>query len=389
MTRLRHWLIAAALLSTTHSSGLAAEPLEGVHAAVTGELSEQAKQLVQPHLQRQTVDMRARAGVPDDGLAPLLERARDQEPVYDDVRQPENGALLHAGYAQKSLQDPPMSAQRYPASGWEDSVPAGPGRIQGKEAGVRLGSRDAILASHAVSPLNRLEIGLGLSNDALVNGFMGWYGVYLQGLDRVAERNTIYGLLRETPRFGPNDSKTPPALCCQSSDTVTALEQFASTTTAHQVSPTLYLFGMLRKKGLNIDLEDGWKLRAGSRQMKYGSALQTRVGFLTVEHHWESFRTSYSYQLERSGGTSVAPSHVLQFDHLFSPRDSIGVSFANGREIADFGPLGILNTEVRNVTLRGQLWFKQDWALTFQAGYNDHGSMPTHKGVRMGLRHSF
>ena len=292
MTRLQHWLIAAALLSTTHSSGLAAEPLEGVHAAVTGELSEQAKELVQAHLQRQTIDMRARAGVPDDGLAPLLERARDQEPVYNDVRQPENGALLHAGYTQESLQDPPMSAQRYPASGWEGLGPAGPGRIQGKEAGVRFDSRGAILlAAHAVSPLNRLEIGLGLSHDAPVNGSIGWYGVYLQSLDRVPERNTIYGLLRETPRFGLNDSKAPAA---QSSDTVTSLGQFPSTTTAHQASPTLFLVGMLRKKGLNIDLEGGWKLRAGSRQVNYGSALQTRTGFLAVEHHWESVRTSYS-----------------------------------------------------------------------------------------------
>ena len=86
---------------------------------------------------------------------------------------------------------------------------------------------------------------------------------------------------------------------------------------------------------------------------------------------------------------SLAPSHVLQFDYVFSPRDSIGVSFANGREIVDFGRLGILNTEVRNVTLRGQLWFKQDWALSFQAGYNDHGSMPAQKGIRLGLRRSY
>lgn len=123
--------------------------------------------------------------------------------------------------------------------------------------------------------------------------------------------------------------------------------------------------------------------------MNYGSALQTRTGFLTVQHHWESVRTSYSYQLQRSAGMSVAPSHVLQFDYVLSPRDSIGVSFANGREIVDFGRLGILNTEVRNVNLRGQLWFKQDWALTFQAGHNDYGSMPAQKGIRLGLRRSY
>jgi hypothetical protein len=230
---------------------------------------------------------------------------------------------------------------------------------------------------------------LGLSNDALVNGFMGWYGVYLQSLDRVAERNTIYGLLRDAPRPGLSDSKAPPVFCCQRSDTLFSLEQFASTINAQQISPTFFIFGLLRKKGLNFNIEDGWKLQAGVRHLQYSSAPRTKVGFVTVERYWESFRTSYSYQLERSGGWRVAPSQVLQFDYLYSPRDSIGVSFANGREVADFGRLGMLNTEMRNVAVRGQHWFKQDWALTFQAGYNDHGSLPAQKGVRMGLRHSF
>ncbi len=334
MTPLRYWLIAAALLSATHSGGLAAEPLEGIHVAI-------------------------------------------------------NGELLPAVYAQKSPQDPPLSAQLFPASGRDDAEAAGPGMIQGNTAGGRPGLRDAVLAAHVVQPLQRIEFGLGLSHDALVNGNKGWYGVYLQGLDRVAERNTIYGLLRETPRFALNDAKTPAALCCQRGNALTSLEQYTNAMTAHQLSPKFFVFGMLRKKEWNLNLDDGWKLQAGTRHMQYSSALRTRVGFITVEHQWEGFQTSYSYQIERSSGTSLAPSHVLQFDYLFSPRDSIGVSLTHGREVANFGPLGILNTEVRNVAVRGQHWFKPDWALTFQAGYNDHGSLPTQKGARMGLRHSF
>jgi YaiO family outer membrane protein len=282
-----------------------------------------------------------------------------------------------------------MPAQRFPESGWDDSEPAGPSMIQGKAAGVQLSLKDAVLASHTVRPLKRVEIGLGLSNAALVNGFKDWYGVYLQSLDRVAERDTIYGVLPETPRPGLNYGKAPPAICCQRSDTLTSFQQYANAITAREVSPTFFLFGIVRKKSWKFNLEDGWKLQAGSRNMQYSSRLQTKVGFVTVERYWERLRTSYSYQLERSSGVSLAQSHVLQFDYLYSRHDSIGFSVANGRELADFGPLGILNTEVRNVTLRGQHWFKQDWALTFQAGYNDHGSMPAQIGVRFGLRHSF
>lgn len=316
MTHLRYWLIAASLLSAIHAIGLAAEPLEGVHAALNGAVSEQA-------------------------------------------------------------------------SGGDDSEPAGPSMIQGKAAGVQLGLKDAVLASHTVLPLKRVEIGLGLSNATLVNGYKDWYGVYLQSLDRVAERNTIYGELRETPGPGLNFSKAPPAICCQRSDTLTSLQQYANPISAREASPTFFLFGIVRKRSWNFKLDDAWKLQAGSRNMQYSSRLQTKVGFVSVERNWESLRTSYSYQLERSGGVSLAPSHVLQFDYLYSRHDSIGISVASGRELADFGPLGILNTEVRNVTLRGQHLFKQDWALTFQAGYNDHGSMPAQIGARFGLRHGF
>ena len=214
MTYLRHGLIAAAtLLAATHSSVLAAEPPEGVHVAV-------------------------------------------------------NEVLLHPGRAQTGFQYPPMPAQRFLPSGRDDPEPADPGTIQGKAAGIQLGLKDAVLASHAVQSLKGIEFGLGLANDTPVNGFMGWYGVYLQSLDRVAERNTIYGLLRETPRPGFNNSKAPTAFCCQRSDTLTSLEQFASTITTREVSPTFFLFGLLRKKGWNLNLDDGWKLQAGIRDVR-------------------------------------------------------------------------------------------------------------------------
>lgn len=103
MTNLRHWLITAALLSATHSSGLIAGPLEAVDAAVNGE--------------------------------------------------PANSSL-----------------------------------IQGQAASGRLGLIDVVLASHAMQSRQRMDIGFGLDNGALANGSRGWYGVYIQSLDRVAER---------------------------------------------------------------------------------------------------------------------------------------------------------------------------------------------------------
>ena len=44
----------------------------------------------------------------------------------------------------------------------------------------------------------------------LRSGYKVVYGFYLRGLDRVAERSTMYGLLRETPSFGPKEQKRQP-----------------------------------------------------------------------------------------------------------------------------------------------------------------------------------
>jgi YaiO family outer membrane protein len=262
--------------------------------------------------------------------------------------------------------------------------------IRGNGA-VRVGWSDAVTASRAVRPLKRVEIGFGLdfSNEVLVDGVTGRDGVYLQGLDRVAERNSVYRLPSDLPRPGLDGGNALAASCCQRSDTLIPLGQHAGASTALSASPTIYVFAILRKKGWDIEFKDGWKLQAGSRSVEYSRTLQTRVGFLTVERFWESFRASYSFQLERSSGLSLAPTQALQFDYLYSPRDSIGVSYADGREAADFGTLGILSTEVRSVGVRGKHWFKKDWAFTFQAGHSDHGSLPAYQAARLGLQRSF
>jgi YaiO family outer membrane protein len=262
-----------------------------------------------------------------------------------------------------------------------------PSRSAAEPLEARIGWNGAATASNAAQPGNRVGMGLGFSNDAFANGFTSWDGVYLPGFDRIAERNTVYGLSRET--LGLSDSNPLSASCCQRSNTLVLPQPRASIGTAAPPSPTIYVFAIFRKKGWDLDLKDGWKLQAGGRNREYSQTLQTKLGFLKVERFWESFRASYSFQLERSNGLSLAPSQVLQFDYLYSPRDSVGVSYGTGREFAEFGTAGVLNTEVRSLGVRGQHWFKKDWAFTYQAGHNDHGSLPAYDAVRIGLQRSF
>jgi YaiO family outer membrane protein len=257
--------------------------------------------------------------------------------------------------------------------------------IQANGAGVEISG--AVPASHGAQPLKRVGVGLGFSNDALVDDFTGWEGVYLPGFDRVAERSTVYGLPRET--LGLNDSSALSTSCCERGNTLASPRRYASAGSALPASPTIYVFAILRKKGWDIEFKNGWKLQAGGRSREYSQTLQTKVGFVTVERLWESFRASYSFQLERSKGVNLAAGQALLLDFLYSPGDSIGISYANGHEIADFGTLGILNTEMRSIGIRGQHRFKKDWAFTYQAGHSDHGNLPAYQTARIGLRRSF
>jgi YaiO family outer membrane protein len=263
------------------------------------------------------------------------------------------------------------------AAGWTDSEP-GLGVIQ-ENGGVAINLSGAVPGSNAVQTVKRIGIGLGFSNDAFANGFTNWYGAYLPDFDRVAERNTL----------GLSDRNALSASCCERSNTLAPPQQHANAASALPASPTLSVFAIVRKRGLDFDLKDGWKLQAGSRSREYSETFQTKLGFLTVERFWASVRASYSFQLERSKGLSLATSQVLRFDYLYGPRDSIGVSYSAGREFADLGTLGILNTEVRSVGITGQHWFKKDWAFTYQAGHSDHGSLPAYDQVRLGLQRSF
>ncbi len=65
-----------------------------------------------------------------------------------------------------------------------------------------------------------------------------------------------------------------------------------------------------------------------------------------------------------------------------APRSAIGLSFTGGREMAFFGSLGALNTPVHGIALHAEHEVKHDWSFNFNAGYYEHGAMPSQKAIR-------
>ncbi|HSQ03017.1 MAG TPA: hypothetical protein VLN59_03205 [Burkholderiales bacterium] len=151
-------------------------------------------------------------------------------------------------------------------------------------------------------------------------------------------------------------------------------------------APMVSLVARLRAKGLDLDLPDAWKINAGVRTREYTSTLSSRMAHITVDRFWGDLRTSYSFQVERPNGWHLAPSHKLSLDYAVDPQNAVGLSFTSGREMAFFGSLGAVNTEVRALALNAEHNVHKNWSFSFSAGYFDHGAMPSQKAIRFGFR---
>jgi YaiO family outer membrane protein len=145
------------------------------------------------------------------------------------------------------------------------------------------------------------------------------------------------------------------------------------------------LLARLRSKGLDLNLPQSWKIHAGAQTREYTSTLSSRMAHVTLERYWGDLRTAYSLQVEKPGGWKLAPSQNVSIDYTLAPRTAVGLSFTSGREMAFFGSLGALNTEVRSFALHAEHSIKKEWSVNFNAGYFDHGTMPSHKVIRIGF----
>jgi hypothetical protein len=378
----RHLLIAAVIMTASHSSGSIGGPLGESRSPIETE-SPRAGSDREPLRLGQTDGLRVWSRLAD---ADTLEDASPRPGVAPQgLAEIPAGVWSYATYAQKSFRLPRSNELRLGATLAEPADPVTgrplPARIPGIAIPQSIG--EALAPAHAVYPARHTEFGFGLSTSGRIDGYATWSGNAVPLADAPAARSSFYGSLLQGPPSGLEDSRSPRSRG-------EALSQFSSAGNAFSGIPALSLVGQLRKKGgFRFNFADSWSLNAGSRRSDYTETLTTRTHFMTVERNWENFRSSYSLQMQRVSGASSAANHVVQVAYALSPTDSIGLSFTSGREVASFGEQGILSSEVRRVGLTAQTTVARDWAFSFNAGYADHGALPTHKSLRISVRRSF
>jgi len=225
---------------------------------------------------------------------------------------------------------------------------------------------EPLASSYASPDPARKEVGISYSSDGRLNAYL-------------AQRD--HATPAGAPRAASDDCCSPDPL---------ALPPGTQQAKGIESPGVASLLGQLRTKGLKLSLDDGWKLTAGARSREYSNSfLNSRVGHITLQRWWGDWTTAYSMQLEKRGGWgNLAPGQSFQLGYALAPRSTVGVAYTMGHEFAFFGTQGMLNTQVRSLALQAEHAVEKDWSVRFDAGYYDHGALPSQKAIRFAFRRS-
>lgn len=231
--------------------------------------------------------------------------------------------------------------------------------------------------------LRMSEVELGATRENLSKGLPDWRSLYLEGAHYIADRQTLYGGVRRTERFNKYDTEEWIGYYHPLAPTWTLLLE-GSVSEQHQVLPKGAAFAQIAKL-----LPYGWGLNLGMRRSEYTTS---GVNMLVAgaERYWGNWRAAYTLYSGRPDGGPSAESHRLQLTHFYGERSSVGIAYTFGREVENVGPpVGILTSDIRDLTINGRHWLTTDWALTWDLVAHEQGTLYRREGFRLGLRYRF
>ena len=238
-------------------------------------------------------------------------------------------------------------------------------------------------ARQAIPRVRNTEIEAGFTQEHLSRGHPEWKSWYVEGAHDFARRNTLFGGLGQTERFGLRDDVMWVGLYYPAARDWTLLGE-ASYSPDHNVLARYSAFGQL-----HVALPHGWGVAAGLRHSEYTS-VYTNTLLSEVERYWGNWRGAYTLYLGKPEDAGSAPAHRLQVNYYYGERSRIGAAFTFGREVENTGPqTGIVTTDVMGLSVFGRHWFAPQWAATWEVLTHEQGNLYRRSGLRLGLRYGF
>jgi YaiO family outer membrane protein len=254
-------------------------------------------------------------------------------------------------------------------------------KLQGAILALLVVSAPAMAAEEGPS----LHVEAGGSYENLDRGYDDWRSSYLEGAWKWGPRKTVYGGVRHTARFGLTDSESLLGLYHPLSERVTGVAEI-TVSPSHEVLPRWSALAQAEAV-----LGGGFGVQFGWRHTEY-SSVHTDQGIATAEYYFGNYRAAYTYYRTYLDGDDPVATHRAALGYYYGrygERSTIGINYANGREIESQGAGRVLVTEVRGVALAGRHWFLRDWAFTYEIGQQRVIDRYQRTAARIGVRYEF
>lgn len=233
------------------------------------------------------------------------------------------------------------------------------------------------LAAQGLAPW---ELQLEGARERLDGGYEDWSERRAQLAWRPAPGQAYFGGYRATERFGQRDREVAAGAYIPVAGPGATLHVEASASSTHRVLPkSTFLAGIAYPMG------GGWVLGGGGKLSRYASTEVTTAS-ATLEKYTGDWRFAYTLYLSRPEGAAWGPTHRAVAAWYRGELRQASLSVARGREQENVPPLGILTSDVRNVTLAGVFPVSARWGLTLEAAWHEQGRLYTRRTIRLGTR---
>lgn len=227
------------------------------------------------------------------------------------------------------------------------------------------------------------EARIEAAHESLDHGYADWRELLGQLTYRPAPKQAYFAGLRETERYGLTDREAIAGAYLPLGGGGPTLHLEATASPTHLVLPRGTFLAELAQP-----LGEGWMVSGAAKATRY-PASDVRTAVATLEKYAGNWRYAYTLYLSKPDFAGWAPTHRLVAAWYRSELTQAALSVARGREVENVVPLGLLTSDVRNVTFTAGYEVAPRWGLGVEWGWHRQGDLYTRRSLRVGTRFLF
>ena len=225
------------------------------------------------------------------------------------------------------------------------------------------------------------QVGFSTERSNLDNGYADWREAGLNYRYRWHRRGTVELGLRETRRFGLDDTEISAGATLPATDALT-LELRATASDTHRVLPRhSYL------ASAQYEFRPAWLIHGTWRQTAY-DATDVRQASLMLEHYFADFSAALALHHVRALGETTRAVE-LRGAWYYAEGSSLAVYASSGDEATQVGGGTVALAKVRSVALVGRHTVAPRWTLEYGLHRSRQGDFYRRTGVSLGVQHAF